>query len=343
MKDRDQINTYLKALGTYGKVTTKERQPNVVLKLATKKGHTEYLLDIKRHFANMDAVTVANQLIEKIKILPELKPMIATPYIRQNQAEALIKKGVDYFDLVGNAHIDAGDALVHIEGKKPAVKPECYKGRMLQKTGLQVLYILLTQNEAVHWPYRRIALAANVVHGTVALVLKDMRAQGFVLGKGAHAKVARKKELISLWVHGYINGLRPKLVINRYRTQLKDIEQIMDMLKKYFTGRTRRFAITGTQAAYCLQRYYRDNRLAFFADAVGVDLARHLKLVPDMNGTITHLNLFTDALITDICKAFPLTHPLITYAELLNDGTDRERDAANMLYEKYLKDIENED
>ncbi len=343
MKDRDQINTYLKALGTYGKVTTKERQPDVVLKFTTKKGQTKYLLDIKKYFANMDAVTVAGQLIEKIKTLPDIKPMIATPYIRQNQAEALIKKGVDYFDLAGNVHIDAGGALIHIEGKKPAGKPEHYKGRMLQRTGLQVLYILLTQNEAIHWPYRHIAEAANVVHGTVALVLKDMRAQGFVLGKGAHTKVARKKELISLWVHGYINILRPKIVINRFRPQLKDIEQIMDMLKKYFTSEARRFAITGTQAAYCLQHYYRDDRLTFFTDAVGTELARHLKLIPDVNGTITHLNLFTDALITDVCKTLPLTHPLVTYAELLNNGTDRERDAANMLYEKYLKDIENED
>lgn len=352
MSRKQDITQYILRLKKWGNIESIRRvsldnqiKSDAIIKFSTKNGVQTYILETKPLLANINIQTCISQLVHRQPLPKGFKFLVTAPYIRKSQADILIENKIDFFDLSGNVHIESAGTFIHIEGKMPGKKPEQYKGRMFQRGGLQILFILLTQKNAVTWPYRKIAEAAGVVHGTVGWVIYDMRNRGFILGKGKHTKLARKKELISLWTQGYLNVLRPKIIVNKYRPQMKDFDETFGKLLTYFTGSKFNFALSGSQAAFKLSPFYKDDKIVFFADGVDEDFKKYIRPSLDPDGTITHLNFFVnkDYLRAHVSGHDPLTHPLITYAELLNDGTDRAKEAAGMFYEKFIKELEDED
>ncbi|MBU4484561.1 hypothetical protein KKA47_03980 [bacterium] len=334
MKGQNRADEYVNELKKWVRVGL---QPDETLKLTAKNGEVKFFkLEIVKHLANIEIQTFINQ----IKIPPKYNLLIAAPYIRRAQAEILDKNNIDYFDLAGNVHITAPGFYIHIEGKKVRVKPEIIKGRILQRAGLQIIYILLTQKDAIQWTYRQMADVAGVVHGTVGLLYRELKVQGFILGKGQYKRIARKRTLFNVWLGGYWNILRPKLLINKYRPQVHDQEHNLAKLEKYFIGGKNKFALTGSKAAFYQMKYYQDNKITFFVDNIDKDFLQKLSIMPDPDGTITQLYLFSDKIIGAYHKDVPLAHPLLIYAELIYDGTDRATEAARLVYEKYLKDFD---
>ncbi|MBU4484727.1 type IV toxin-antitoxin system AbiEi family antitoxin, partial [bacterium] len=177
----------------------------------------------------------------------------------------------------------------------------------------------------------------------VQAITLAVKAQGFILGKGKYTKLVRKKELIAMWVQGYKNTLRPKLITKCFRPQVTDVDWLINKLTDYFRGKTPRFALAGTQAAFLLARFYRDENVAFFADQIDENFMKQLKLFPDPNGPVVFLKLFTQNIIAKKVGDVPLAHPLIIYAELLNYEANRTAETADIIYKKYLKEMEDED
>ena len=92
-------------------------------------------------------------------------------------------------------------------------------GRAFQPTGLQVLFALLCNPERINRPYRKLAVLADVAHGTVGWVIPDLQQQGFVAdlkGKRGTRRMFQLERLLAQWVDAYARQLRPRLLIGRY-------------------------------------------------------------------------------------------------------------------------------
>lgn len=347
--NRQAIIVYMKThVQPYAKMLRKwgAAKLNAVLTFSIGKDDVIYAPEIKKHLANMDIRTVIDQFKQR-HIPPKHKYLICAPYVRKAQADVLLENGIDYCDLAGNIHLEAKGILVHVEGKSPLKKPDVFKGRMMQLSGLKVIFVLLVNKDAVRWTYRQIAKAVNINHGSVGFVLKDLASNGYISGKGERAVMTKKKELVAEWVLGYKNILRPKILLGRYKPQDPNIDDLVQRLESYYRQRRKDFILTGSQAAFRLNRFFKDTQLAFFTDQTDTgDLPKALRLFPDPNGQVTVLSLFCPIVAVqskDYGTTAMIAHPLMIYAELMNDGTERALETAHDIYDKYLRELENEE
>jgi hypothetical protein len=97
------------------------------------------------------------------------------------------------------------------------------------------------------------------------------------------------------------------------------------------------WAVTGGQAAYALQHFYRDDRVPVFTTKLPSELQRELRLVPDRVGPVVLLRAFSNYCAWRQVGDVWVAHPWLVYAELLHQGEPRALEAADQLREEYLE------
>ena len=344
MIKKDRLSEYLQRMEKWGRIHNFRRgirlpdegiKMDGMLNFERGKEEIKYVVEYKIHLAYQDIEWV----IERIRRVPVKgrRIVIFAPYIRDRQADALIKAGFDYLDLAGNVHLKGKDFLVHVEGKRAEVRMEKIEGRAFQPAGLKVTYILLVLPEAIHWPYRKLAKTAGVAIRTAHLTLMDLTRQGYIAGKGQHREIIRRDELTGLWVQGYRAELRAKLHPACFQFRARTPDKLVDDLKDFFIRRKIPWAFTGAEAAYQLTDYYREEKIALFAREIPGDFCEELVCMPAEKGQIIILDYFCEAVAYKRPDGTPpVAHPLLVYAELMCQGTDRARETARVLSERYL-------
>jgi hypothetical protein len=99
--------------------------------------------------------------------------------------------------------------------------------------------------------------------------------------------------------------------------------------------------VTGGFAADALTGHFRGEQLSIFAkDEVINDLTKQLQWLPSRDGDITLFRLFSPAAILERRPGvkMPVAHPLLVYAELVFQGSERELETARILYQRELKE-----
>jgi len=94
----------------------------------------------------------------------------------------------------------------------------------------------------------------------------------------------------------------------------------------------------GCAAGYRLTHHYRGERMVLHLEAVTPTLRRTLRAVPDAHGPLVILGIPGPAALAG---ATPDTvHPLLVYAEMLAEHSDRAREAAGEVADQYLTELE---
>ena len=96
------------------------------------------------------------------------------------------------------------------------------------------------------------------------------------------------------------------------------------------------WAVTGGQAAYALQHFYRDDQVQVFSTTPSSELLRELRLVPDRAGPVVLFRAFSRYCEWRQVGDIWVAHPWLVYAELLHQGEPRALEAADQLREEYL-------
>ena len=124
--------------------------------------------------ANCSALTI-DQIINRHEERGRI--FFCTPYIAPSLADLMVKHDCPYADLAGNLFIRNGNTVVLIQNpKKPqAIERKYMRGRAWTPTGLKVLFLLLTEDGALNWPYRRLAEYSGVSLGSVRYVMADLK------------------------------------------------------------------------------------------------------------------------------------------------------------------------
>jgi hypothetical protein len=316
------------------------------LDLRTNAGQLVYFVEVKRAVTAPGLEHLILQL-ERYAHGTKAEPLLFSNYISPNLAERLIGAGVNFADAAGNVYLNwPGKLHIQIQGRKPKQIAEAKSERLSQPSGLKVLYALLTQASEDLGAYRDIAKASGVALGSIAWMVRELKAKGYLVQRGRDQwRLTQKRKLLDLWVGGYGARLRPNLLIGRYQPGEVNLEQTARVLRSELENKKISWALTGGFAADILTRHFLGEQLGFFAEEWPVDLTRRLKWLPSEHGPVTVLRKFSPLVTFNlkVPNSRPVAHPLLVYAELIFQGRERELETAKILYDRYLSSLVHED
>ena len=310
------------------------------------KGVIRYLVEEKRHLRHQDVGVVVEQLHRRRATLPpgraEDRVLLLAPHVRRQQAAVLERAGIDYVDLAGNAHLQAPGLFVHVEGRQPQKDVPPAPGRP-QKGWIKTVMAVLIRPDLTHAPYRTLADQADVALGTVAGCMNDLAARGLLLKGKDGRRVEDRQALVALWVHAYIEGLRPKLKERRFQVRAKEKQEIWPRLQKVLAECGQPWTPTGADAAERRTPFFRADETEIYAPVRALeDREAQKALVAQPAARGGNLLVIEPpgplAIAGEIDDDFPVAPGLLAYAELRYRGTGQALEAAELLLPKVLDD-----
>jgi hypothetical protein len=275
-----------------------------------------YVVEVKRGLRPATLGAVTHQLATH-----KGNPLLVTDHVTPPLADALRAKGVEFIDAAGNAFLNRPPLLVFVKGQRPTGQETVPgRGRAFQATGLQVLFALLARPELVGRPYREIAVAAGVAHGTVGWVMAELPALGYVAKVGGRRRLVNGQRLLDQWTEAYARTLRPRLLLGRFRGDIDDLYARTDQWQEDLL-------VGGELAAARLTRHLRPGTATLYTQAIDPKVVVKLVLRADAEGNVEFRRRFW---------TFPgeeprLTPTLLVYADLLATGDARCLETAQLL------------
>jgi hypothetical protein len=313
---------------------------DVGLVLDTDVGPLQYIGEVKRRLT-LPRVEHALLLLAARRLRPgkQIRRMLLADYIAPALAHRLEEEDVDYVDAAGNLLIrKPGRLYLFKSGAKPPRLREQTPARLQTRSGLQVLFVLLQEPAAARLAYREVAAQSGVALGSVAGTMAELKRTGHLVRRRDGWQLVGRRALLELWVSGYSDRLRPALVLGRFQPPESDLTETLARVANAAADRQLEYAVTGGIAADALTHHYRGEQLALFVSAWPRDLLQALRWLPSGRGPVTLLRHFGPAVADKQTgpRGMVLAQPLLVYAELLHDGTERAREAARELYDQHL-------
>ena len=187
----------------------------------------------------------------------------------------------------------------------------------MQKTELLVTFFLLQSKENVNRTIRKIAAETGVSVGSVHSVLSKLTEQGYIVESGDRRLLRKRANLIERWAHGYADGLKNKLLINRFTfltPQVREQWQAIMLPSNCHWG--------GEPAATLLNAYLQPGEWEVYVPDNANALITTGRMIPAPKGEIFVYKRFWSG------DEMPL---LVVYADLLATEDDRCREAAERL------------
>ncbi len=187
----------------------------------------------------------------------------------------------------------------------------------MQKTELLVTFFLLQSKENVNRTIREIAAEAGVSVGSVHGVLNKLTEQGYIVESGDRRILRKRANLIERWAYGYADGLKNKLLINRFTfltPQVREQWQDIVLPAGCHWG--------GEPAAALLDAYIQPGEWEVYVPNNANALITTGRMIPAPQGEILVYKQFWSG------DEMPL---LVVYADLLATEDDRCREAAERL------------
>lgn len=340
----EALNKYLSAqrLSDFDR-RSKDRGVDAEILLGDAPNQRRLLVEVKNNLSGTSMSHLLNQL-ELLRINKQ-GLLICTKYANRNVIDQFKGAGMNLVDSFGNMNIELDNPRVtlHIKGNKGVAAADVKRSRLFQPSGLKMLFTILVKPDAINLPYREIANLSGVSLGSVNWIMRDLREKGFVHKKrNGELSLTERADLFRRWVEAYGEQLRPKIVNRVLKAPKSDINTLSEQLYGVALKNHLKWALTGESAADLLTHHIIPNKLIVFTDKWQPEFERELKWAPSERGNIEILNMFSELVPyvdKDYRYLYPVAHPALVYAELLNNGTDRDREAASILAKNYLLDL----
>ena len=293
--------------------------------------------------------TMLEPVVKLLKSAAEGRPpMIMTNYIDAKLGEALRELDVNYADASGNAYINLSPYFVFIEGQLIAdgltqIKP----AKPFTATDLQVIYALLTKPKLLNENYRTVAQRANVAMGVCGSVLRELKDQGFfvetIVSNTSGASSVKQREwrarhqLIGRWVEQY-STLSKRTYLGEYSapdlswlssSEFVDFDAQIggQAAVSVYANQTQR-SVDGVSV------YINDQQQWQFIRQMG--LSKEASEHDEKNRVKVYSKFWGDDHDAKSEAQPKLVHPLMVYAELIEQGNEAGRLAANQIASRYF-------
>lgn len=295
----------------------------------------ELVCEVKAGLSQESIKSVVRLLQSAVEGRPAL---IIANYIEVKVAQILRELQINYIDASGNAYINLPPFFVFIQGqaivdgltqRKPA-KP-------FSITDLQIIYALLAKPNLLNENYREVSECANVALGVCGSAFRNLKDQGYFV----EAVSTKKREwrerhkLIGRWVEQYPT-LRRKAFLGEYFAPSDDWLQ-SDKFNHYDVQ------LGGGLAASRYLDSTVDNGVSVYVnDQQQWQFIRELGLTKGESSVAkeTRVNVFSKFWGANLQSAqdsiSSVIHPLIAYAELIENNNEASRSAANEIASRYF-------
>ena len=269
--------------------------------------------------ANCSALTI-DQIVKRSEERSRI--FFCTPYITPSLADLMVKHDCLYADLAGNLFIRKGNTVVLVQNqKKPQSLERKYtRGRAWTLTGLKVLFLLLTEDEALNWPYRKIAEFSGVSLGSVRYILADLKNGKVIAEVNGQNRWSGKNTTIADWGAAYKEKLLPSLDRRFYDGKIPEECEHFGL------------AVSGETALQGLTLMKSRRFLAYKHGNINICIAQK-RWRENAEGNIEIRQAFWPE-----CRIFAERVPwLLVYADLLAEDDPRCNEAALEIYHRYLE------
>ena len=290
------------------------------------------LLQNKRIAAEVKGDFRMHQLVQLLAQKAKHEAFILIVNVLSENSKAKLKElGINYLDTAGNAFIFYPPIAIAIDGKKKAVNRENLKDKAFTKAGMRLVFAYLKNETLIHQPYRDIAKIVGVSIDTITKTNESLKQQGFIR-QLTDKKIALTdtKKLFEKWADVYETRIKPKLFYEKFSFLNTEAE------RNWKTIPLSKNACWGGEAAADLQtNFIRPAIFTLYSTESKVELMKQYRLKPDTKGNIQVYLPFTTNL--EFMREEQATHPILTYADLLNTGEPRNLEVAQKLYENHVK------
>ena len=276
-------------------------------------------------------LTVERSFLSERRIVELLRQadgqwMVFAPLVGGALAKRLQASGANYVDQAGNLHLNIGDQYVaHIQGK---ILPSRARPSGIRSAGYRVLFALMAWPELAARSQREISAHSGASRTAVAAILDRLSDEGSLLGKGKRRRLVLDHRLLQRWSVGYSDILRPSLFLGRYRLPEGGLQAVERRLEHVvqdrcaWGGGVAASRLGGTFIGERLTLHVREDRVA-------------LPFTPSDDGELYVLSIpgplaWPGSEIWDGGDR-QVVHPLLAYAELIDEGSDRALQAATDL------------
>ena len=135
----------------------------------------------------------------------------------------------------------------------------------------------------------------------------------------------KKNALLHLWLVGYEQLLRPRLLINRYHAEQHDWWLNAKLVEEMWSGEV---------AAYKMTKYLKPEIITLYTPKLPTPLLLENKLRLDPHGEIEVIDPFWNFEYPE--KKDKLVPPLLVYADLIIRADGRTAETAKIVYERFL-------
>ena len=254
--------------------------------------------------------------------------LLVAERITPKAAETLRERRIPFLDQAGNAFLQGPELYVFVSGQgRPARRSTGPQIRVFRPKGLQVVFALLCRDGLINASYREIAEYAQVALGTVTGAIQDLDVLGYIrVGRSGRHWIDRQG-LAEDWAKGFQRELRPRLNARRYRIENPEWWQDLD-------PREYGFWLGGEAGAARLTGYLQPEQATLYGRGDFKALANNIRPVKDETGNLEVLDSFW---APEAAEGWgPLVHPLLLYADLVNDPADRLQEVAARIREGFL-------
>lgn len=249
--------------------------------------------------------------------------ILFTDYLQPAVADALIENGIEFADLAGNLFLKEGETLILIQNcKKPPqlIQAEAI-GRAFAPAGVKVLFLLLTEPDALSWSYRKIHEYTGVSMGSIKYIMADLQERKYLVQLQGKFHIPDYPLLVERWTNAYLDKLYCKCEVERYDGELST------PLEKFSVS------MTGESAAAELHLMKAAKTTLYRWGNINEMIARNRwKKNPDGNIEIRV------AFWPEIRILKPQVPHLLVYADLLAENDSRCTETAKVIYDRYLKE-----
>jgi len=257
------------------------------------------------------------------------KTLLVAEHIAPEIAQRLREREVAYVDLAGNAWLRGPGHLILVEGRRPATRErQADLGRAFAIGGLRVGFALLNNPEWAQFSTRALATMAGVANGTTAAVLRDLEAQGFIVGNRAGKRRFRNRELLlQKWTEGYLQRLQPAMFVDRFNAPEGDEGWWLKAHENTLLG--------GEPAAARVTNFLTPDLITLYVDGNPANFLLKNRLRQAAQGKIILRRQFWNFKLPN--WPYPdLTPPLLIYADLLGTNDARCMETAIRIKDQYL-------
>lgn len=264
----------------------------------------------------------------------EDSPLLAASHVTDEAGRLLREQGVSYLDKAGNCYLSDGSLLLFVHGQKPSDDRQARRPvRAFNKSGLKLIFALLTNEDTLNWTYRELAGLVGISRGAVGYVMSDLETLGFLEKTSQGRHLRQRRELIERWTTGYAERLRPKLLRGRYRLIPEWgrggwQNQLSGLGSTQWSGEPAADLLTGT---------FRPALLTLYTWQATSTVCEKLEAAPDPEGGIEILDMFWDPEdLTPDGTTANCAPPLLVYADLVALADPRGLNIARKIRKEHL-------